>query len=376
MARKVILLCAVAAAVSVSGCGAMNGAVSSRPVQPESSAVSGISSAAISQQRSSSAVVNLKFPEGKGSTDKERTITSLTKVTGVENLYLMTYYGDYEKIAKEQNDTMVNELRPKAPAGCTLLSMTGDKSRPIYGRNFDNPPGTGALLALYKPKNKYASVAFSRPGDLGIPSGSDIARLNNLQKEGLMKAPFYTTDGVNEKGLAVSLAYNPPGVSTEGFKGESVFITNLMRKILDNAADVNAAVKICRDEKAFDFGLDTLTHHFLIADARANSTIAEFSNGNWQFFQNDTPYQAVTNVPLYHVPEAQREANCWRYKTASDLLAKKNGRGDWKDMLDILKAVHQGPGTIWSYSADLTAGTLHLCMNGDYSKVFCVNFRQ
>lgn len=318
----------------------------------------------------------LSFPEGKGASDADRTISSLTKAEGTDNLYLMTYYGNYDSIVNEKSSSTA-ESGKTAPAGCTLLSMTGNKNAPIYGRNFDNPPGTGAVIARYRPQNRYSSIVFSRMSDLGLSNGSDCKNLSEAQKKSILMAPYYALDGVNEKGFAVALAYNPPGVSTSGFKGEEMFITELMRKLLDNAADVDEAVKICRGSMAYDFGVNTVTHHFLIADSRANAVTVEFSNGSWQFMKSDVPYQAVTNFPLYNVAEAQRRANCWRYKKAQTLMAGMQGKGGWKDMLHILEEVKQSAGmqTIWSYSADLSAHTIYLCMNGNYSKIYEADFR-
>lgn len=359
MIRKLLLPLAVAAiAIAVPGCkGSQANTVVSLP------------------PRSGADFVALSFPEGKGASDADRTISSLTKVAGTDNLYLMTYYGDYENIAAEKNSAMEGSQKSGTAAGCTLLSMTGNKSCPVYGRNFDNPPGTGAVLARYRPKNGYASIAFSRMSDLGMSNGFSGKNLSELQEKSILTAPFFALDGVNEKGLAVALAYNPPGVSTEGFQGDEVFITNLMRKLLDNAADVDEANKICRSSKAFDFGVNTVTHHFLIGDSRANAETVEFSGGNWWFMKRDVPYQAVTNIPLYNVPEAQRNAACWRYQKAESMMSGMQGRGSWKDMLNILQAVKQSNGaqTIWSFSADLSAHTIYLCMNGNFSKVFKVN---
>lgn len=373
MSRKMLLFFA-AGIIAVALPGSRAGVGASLPQQPTVGIVSNSSASESLPSESCAGTVALRFPTGEGATDEERTVASLTKAAGTEHLYLMTYYGNYGGLVKEKNAEMTDGYQSATTAGCTLISMTGNRTRPVYGRNFDNPPGTDALLALYRPKGKYSSIAFSRLDDLGLSGDFNVRNLNDSQKKSLLVAPFYTTDGVNEKGLAVSIAYNPPGVSTKGFKGESVFITNLMRTILDNAADVDEAVRICRVSKAFDFGIDKLSHHFLIADARADSVIAEFSGGDWRFLRNDAPYQVVTNIPLYQVPEKQRRADCWRYRTASDLLAAKKGKGDWKDMLSVLNAVHQGSYTIWSYAANLKAGELYLCMNSDFSKVFEVSF--
>lgn len=370
MIRKLLLPIAVAIiATAVPGCraGQENTVVSQSP--------GSAASVASQSPKSSGDFVTLSFPEGKGASDADRTISSITKAEGADNLYLMTYYGNYENLVNETNSSAVES--GKAPAGCTLLSMTGNKNDPIFGRNFDNPAGTGAVLARYRPKNRYSSIVFSRMSDLGLSGGFDKKKLSESKKKSILNAPYYAVDGVNEKGLAVALAYNPPGVSTADFQGRQVFITELMRNLLDNAADVDEAVKLCKGCKAYDLGTGTLTHHFLIADSRANAVTVEFSNGSWQFMKSDVPYQAVTNFPLYNVGEEQRKGSCWRYNKAVTLMSGMQGKGGWKDMLHVLQEVAQSGDaqTIWSYSADLAAHSIYLCMNGNFSKVYEVNFR-
>jgi hypothetical protein len=374
MVRKNVLPAAAAVlAILAAGCSqksSENTVVSKLPAS-SSGVVSQMSASSADSVSESSAsgtkIFELSFPEGKGETDADRTFSSLTKVDGIDNLYLMTYYGNYDDIVYKTDDSAKD-----SPMGCTLLSMTGSKEHPIYGRNFDNSPGAGAVLARYSPKNRYASLVFSRMSDLGMYSGFDSGNMTEAQKKGILNAPYYAVDGINEKGLAVALAYNPPGVSTENAKGEKVFITQLMRRLLDNAADVDEAIEICRGCKAYDFGSDTLTHHFLIADSRANAVTVEFSGGSWQFMRSDVPYQAVTNVPLYNVAEEQRKANCDRYNKAVTMMSGMKGRGGWKDMLRVLEAVKQTKyaQTIWSYSADLSTRTMYICMNGDFSKIY------
>ena len=380
MIRKLILPLAVAIlATAVPGCkaGQANN-VGSLPPKSAASVVSrspgSAASVASQSPKGSEDFIPLSFPEGKGASDAERTISSITKAEGADNLYLMTYYGNYENIVSESSAA---DLGTSVPAGCTLLSMTGNKNAPIYGRNFDNPPGTGAVLARYRPQNRYSSIVFSRMNDLGLSAGFNREKLSDTQKKAILKAPYYALDGINEKGFAVALAYNPPGISTAGFKGEKVFITELMRKLLDNAADVDDAIKICRGSKAYDFGENTLTHHFLIADSKANAVTVEFGNGSWQFMKSDVPYQAVTNFPLYNVGEEQRRGSCWRYNRAEALMSGMQGKGGWKDLLHVLQKVAQSgqAQTIWSYSADLSAKTIYLCMNGNYSNIYNVSFR-
>jgi hypothetical protein len=377
MIRKRLLPVAVALlAVAAAGCsknGPGNTVVSQLPASSAASVSQSSANSTDSSSESSAAgtrMEELSFPEGKGETDADRTLKSITKVDEIDNFYLMTYYGNYDNIVYKANSTS-----DESPVGCTLLSMTGNKEHPIFGRNFDNSAGAGAVLARYQPENRYKSLVFSRMSDLGMYSGFDSSKLTESQKKSILNAPYYAADGINEKGLAVALAYNPPGVSIENVKGEKVFITQLMRKILDNAANVDEAIDICRGSRAYDFGADTLTHHFLIADSQANAVTVEFSNGSWQFMRSDVPYQAVTNVPLYNVAEEQRKANCGRYNTAVTMMSGMKGKGGWKDMLRVLEAVKQTQyaQTIWSYSVDMSTRTMYICMNGDFSKIYKVS---
>lgn len=325
-------------------------------------------------------VVTLQFPAGEGTTDREKTLASLKQVDGTRGLFMMTYYGDYSTIIEKTNNDLIQKLSKSTPLGCTLLSLTGDKDHPVYGRNIDSTPGFGALLTLYRPENKYASIAFSLTGDVGLTIDSTVDNLDDKQKDAVMASAFYVPCGMNEKGLAVGLAYNPPGESTNDLEGKQVFVTDWIREILDNAQSVDEAVDICKGLRPFDLDANTNAEHILIADAQGNSIIAELSGGQWQFFkEEDKPYQVVTNFPLYNSSEADREnAGCWRYNTANSMLNEIQGKGTWKDTLNVLKAVKQNGGdwtTIWSYAADLSTQTMYFSMFGDYSTIYKVSFK-
>jgi len=221
-------------------------------------------------------------------------------------------------------------------------------------------------------------VAFSRFLDLGgLGNDFEVDSLDEAQKEAILNAAYYVPCGINEKGVAVALAYNPPGDSTEGYEGKEVFVTCWIREILDNAKDVDEAVEICKTLKVFDMGIDILTHHILIADAQGNSVIAEFDGGDWHFMTSVDPYQVVTNSPLYNISEADRDAACWRYRTATKMLSDMNGSGTWLDAMQVLKAVQQHKSTsetIWSFTSDLSARTLNFCLYGDFSSIYQVEF--
>ena len=302
--------------------------------------------------------------------DAIKTLKSLQKMA---NLYVMTYYGDYNEHLDEINQKILNEgfssvtkLSEKSSA-CSMFAAFGNPANLLYGRNFDNPD-CGVLVGYYKPSDGYASIGFSRINDLGFDKDEDPTSVPLEKRKLLLNSVFFTPDGMNECGVAVALAALRAINIKVDKKKKSIFITCLVREILDHAKNIDEAVAICKKYNVFDSSETRVSHHLLISDSSQKSVIVEYSRGEWKVMPNTKPWQVITNSPLYKVPEDQRAKNCWRYKKASDMLNKTQGDIDWKAGMDILKAVSL-KGTQWSTICDMKTKVIYISLYKDYDDI-------
>lgn len=322
----------------------------------------------------------LEFSAGEGSTDVEKTLSSLSRVQGADGLYLMTYYGDYQERLEQHSEEVLDLIRRKESKWkCSLVSLNGDKSNPVYGRNFDFED-SGILVTRYQPPNKLDSIAFTPMIQIGLSKDFEPDTLSDEKRQLALRSAFLSTCGMNEKGVSVALATTAayPTRQEEGLK--YVYVTRWIREILDNASDVDEAIDICKKLRVYD-DLDTIQHHILITDASGKSITVEHSKGEWQFINDKKPWQVATNGVLYNKTEEERKQVCWRYKKASEMAEEINGKGDWMDAMKILKAVSQGhgidketTGTLLSFTADIANRTIYLCIHSEYDKVYQFGF--
>lgn len=311
-------------------------------------------------------VVDLKFPSIQSSeSDSVRTLKSVQKV---DNLYMMTFYGDYDQLLDEVNRKIINNGFDSARTlegskfECSIFAALG--AAPLYGRNFDNPD-CGVLITIYHPSDGYASIGFSRMNDFGFDKDEDPTSLPVEKRRLLLNAPFFTPDGMNECGLSVALAaLRAVDINVDKNK-KSIFITRLVREILDHARDVDESVAIIKKYNVFDEGTNKVSHHLLIADPSGRSVIVEYFNEEWRVMPNKKPWQAITNSPLYKISEESREKTCWRYKILKAKLKHKNGIITWEEGMDILKSV-SGRGTQWSTIYDMKKREIYISIYKDF----------
>jgi hypothetical protein len=161
-----------------------------------------------------------------------------------------------------------------------------------------------------------------------------------------------------------SIRYTPNGDK------ETIFVTHLIRKILDGAKNLDEAATIANNYNVFDNGVGTISHHLLVADAWGNSAVLEFNQGAFQIVEDSTASQVLTNIPVYGRPVSQLRALCWRYRSAYDALEAAAGDVDWGEAMGILQSVSLSfpqAATVWSAVYDLKARGVYVCLNGVYS---------
>jgi hypothetical protein len=322
-------------------------------------------------------IIELKFAKPPISdSDASRTLQSLVRARAISEtystggLYLMTHYGDREELFQKENQKAIdNPLRNQTWRYCSLFSATTENSV-IMGRNWDNQNVGSIIVSLYYPPKGYASISFSRAIDMSFPLNVDLLdfKSSELGKK-LLLAPFYATEGMNEHGLAVTVAgVRETSVRSKSDK-ESVCITFLMRKILDQTKTVEEAVNLVEKYVPFVLDKNSLAAHFLISDSSGRSVILEYVEDQWKRIYGDRSWQVLTNKPVYKVLDAKLKEQCWRYRSISNTLEKTRGNVDWKGGMKILQDVTQ-KGTTWSVVYSLKSKELHFSVYQNWNIVY------
>jgi len=322
-------------------------------------------------------VVDLTFahpPDAPSAT--ERTLQSLVTVRDIGEayatggLYLLTHYGDREALFEAENRKLLETpFREQTWRYCSLFAARGGEDV-VFGRNWDNQNVGSIIVSLYRPPGGHASISICRAIDLGFPLNAGLDDLaGSPYGERLLLAPFLSMDGINEHGLAVAVAgvRDEPVAPREG--RDLVFISYLIRRILDRAATVEEAVDLAEDCVPFLLDRGSVQGHLLVADAAGRSVALEYVDDRWRTITTVTPWQVLANRPVFDVPDASLRERCWRTASMSDALKTTGGDVDWRTGLDILRGVEQ-KGTTWSAAYSLRERTLHLSVYQDWETVY------
>ena len=183
------------------------------------------------------------------------------------------------------------ELNTQAFA-CSTISAQTEQGGYLFGRNFDWNQCDGLIVGS-RPDNGYASIStvnvdFIRQGTSGL---TGLA----LRNDGIltMAALYAPLDGMNEKGLAVSVNMIQDSARIEQDAGKpDLTTTTAVRLLLDKAADVEEAVELLEQ---YDLhGSMGMMVHFALADAGGKSVVVEYIDN--EMVVTETP--VVTNFYL------------------------------------------------------------------------------
>jgi hypothetical protein len=317
---------------------------------------------------SAASYVKVGIPSGadlKGlSDDEKKTLASLIKVNDYP-IYVMIVHGDYGfddflKVGHPRSYTA--KCKGESCSGFSTLTR---KSNKLLGRNFNL--SIYPILVFYTDSpNGYASVALS-------PADSIEAYLADPSKKNIMDVlayPYWTADGMNEYGVAITPFY---------VEGEEVYDPSKInintheskRLVLDYAKNVDEAIELFGQYN----NSESATTYYQVADALGNSAILEYYDGKVNATRNVERWQAVTNFMLKGAAPDSVLGLCSRYDTVYNALKSSKGMIDRNEGMDILSSVsvwHVPRGnrrytyTCWSVVYDMTAGDVDVCPGRQY----------
>ncbi|MDL2216418.1 linear amide C-N hydrolase [Desulfovibrio sp. OttesenSCG-928-M14] len=309
-----------------------------------------------------------------------------------DGFYTMRYQADYglddlmakggAKDQKTLNDFISARLLDGLPffdnvlrMACSTFTATTPAGDRIHGRNMDLG-GAQALVMRTQPKNGYKSLTMVSGLPLGYVKDLPQGLIGRLL---LLAAPYYPTDGINEKGLSVAvLLLQDTPVRQE--TGKTPIVTMLaMRLMLDKAATVDEALKLL--EQYDMHSIYKSNYHYHIADAQGKSAVVEYTDNVMRVIRPEGNCQVVTNFFLSpEKADVLSDGKADRSPKLQAALDESKGivsqEKAWK-MLKSVEAVHDYDtvtgidfNTAYSIVYNNTKRTMDICINANFDVVY------
>lgn len=299
---------------------------------------------------------------GKESRDENAVrVIPTSKITELETgLSMVQYEGEYgfdtfleqggaatdADVAAYITSLLAQEIHMEgAPFGCSTLSVENQDGGYLFGRNFDWNTCSGLIVSA-RPKKGYVSVSTVNM-DFVRAGGLDLSKLpDSVQALVSLYAPL---DGMNEKGLAVSVNMIQDSVSINQDTGKPDFTTTTaIRLLLDKAANVEEALELLRQ---YDFHSSMgMMVHLALADADGRSVAVEYVDN--EMIVIETP--VVTN---FYLSDGEKQGigtaqSHTRYEILTQTLEKRGAMTETevRDALDSVSKDNFGEfeSTEWS----------------------------
>ena len=175
--------------------------------------------------------------------------------------------------------------------GCSTLTVSSPDGHQLFGRNFDWQT-CNALVVTSKPSQGYSSISTVNLGFISQAGGSlnQMLEQNDIRVLAALYAPL---DGMNEKGLAVSVNMIQDSASiNQNTEKSDLTTTTAVRLLLNKAASVDEALDLLRQ---YDLHASMgMMIHFALADTTGKGVVVEYINN--EMVVTETP--VVTNFYL------------------------------------------------------------------------------
>lgn len=311
------------------------------------------------------------------------TLLSIERV-GDTQLFTMEFDGDYgfdtfmETGASSDGELVefvVKELTHGLPIefelpdlGCTTYVATTEEGEHLFGRNFDMYYSP-VMLTKTAPDNGYKSftmvnLAYIGYGEDYLPEdlGSSILTLC---------APYAPMDGMNEKGLAVSVMLIDTEPTNQNTDKLDVTTSSAIRMLLDKAATVEEAIALL--ENVDMHASANSCYHFLIGDANGDSAVIEYIGDELSVLRGE---KISTNF-LLTPGEYEFGGGFDRYDVVKKSLADSDGILSEEEAMGVLEAaqnVAEEPGdtttTQWSCVYNLDKLAVDICVGANFERVY------
>lgn len=303
------------------------------------------------------------------------TIRSL-EVYEAKNLYSLNYYGDYGfdellKTGAEDWDAYDEHIRGHVAHGiskiinvngtmCSSFVTRNEKGEVLFCRNFDYSFAP-VIMTTTNPSSGYACLCACELGFINFGKKEEIRPHKlNLTNAMTLMCPYFSTDGMNEYGVAMSVLDCGLAVIPEKNDAPTMVTCSMIRMVLENARNVEEAVELF---KSYNISSEKPDHHFMIADASGKSVVMEYTKDG--IVAVDT--NIVTNFDLYDEKHLGSGMN--RYKKIEAKLQEKDNILSEEEAFSLLADVGVAGRLQYSTVYNLTTGQVYAFTEGDVSKV-------
>ena len=253
--------------------------------------------------------------------------------------------------------------------GCSTVAVSSPDGHTLFGRNFDWQR-CEALVVTSKPTDGYASVSTVNL-DLISQAGGSLGKSLAQNDARVLAALYAPLDGMNEKGLAVSVNMIQDSALIDQDTGKpDLTTTTAVRLLLNQAAGVDEALALLRQ---YDLHSSMgMMIHFALADTTGRAVVVEYIDN--QMVVTETP--VVTNFYLaegskYGIGTQQSHT---RYDILTQALTEHPtmSMDDVRDALDSVSKhnFNDFESTEWSAVFDLSTGEAHYYHRESYENRF------
>jgi len=318
-------------------------------------------------------IIELSFDnQSPGHNADELTLRSIRKVG---DFYTVDCRGDYEERLQWLNDYHLKKAAElSAPSTCSLFATRTASGGLLLGRNLDRRDIP--VLAKFAVAGKYASFAFSPSIEVHLRDVLDVAQPTETQKNNfLFSLPFYPTDGINEKGLAIGIAGVPARRVKHSQTRQPMFVLLFIRRVLDNCQNVEEVARFAETVSLYDRAFDTISHHFLVTDAGRNSLVIDYPDGSLRLTRGQGDPLVRTNHFIEGGPSiADNRTSFSRYDKLYEALNSPKLLASDSEAMVLLKRVCDN--TAWSVVYESRARRGLLAVRENYRTQYRFGFPQ
>lgn len=249
--------------------------------------------------------------------------------------------------------------------GCSTLTVSSPDGHQLFGRNFDWQ-SCDALVVTSKPSQGYASISTVNLGFIS-QAGGGLGQMLTQNDVRVLAALYAPLDGMNEKGLAISVnMIQDAATISQNTDKPDLTTTTAVRLLLNKAASVDEALTLLQQ---YDLHASMgMMIHFALADTTGRGVVVEYINNEMVV----TETQVVTN---FYLSEGNKhgigtQQSHERYDILMRALEDQSTM-TMEDVRDALDSVskdnfNEFESTEWSIVFDLSSGEAHYYHRENY----------
>lgn len=310
-----------------------------------------------------------------GNRKKTKTINSF-KEEAPADMYSMTYSGSFcfddylkEGFAGTQakadfiNQNLLYSMMPeyeKEPHDCSTFVCRNEKNEVLFCRNFDTSAYFPCCMVTADGADGFKNISA---GNLGIAFDPATNRpfLEDQLNILLLALPYFSSDGMNEYGLAISLLSSGSAKTLADDSRKTLSAEDVIRIVLEKAKTVDEAIELLKGYTV-DFGpvYSNVPMHFMIADASGRSVVADYSEGEPVFVESSIVTNFNLNGPVRGIGQD-------RYELIANALSGHGNVLSEEEALQLLADACMKNMERYSVVYNLTTGEVTAFSHGDCS---------